>query len=211
MSDTPEHRLFAAIYDPATALAERTVLRPHREYLVRALGESVLDLGAGTGGIFPYLPADGERRLNAIEPDPHMRRQALAKAAELGLDVDISEASAESLPYADGQFDTVLASMVFCTIPDVDAALAEVSRVLKPGGELRFFEHVHADGWRGQVQNLSAPIWRRLAGGCRLNRQTVSHLTTLQSFDVLEVERLDLGVTPVWPFVRGQLRKRRES
>ena len=140
-----------------------------------------------------------------------MRRQALAKAAELGLDVDISEASAESLPYADGQFDTVLASMVFCTIPDVDAALAEVSRVLKPGGELRFFEHVHADGWRGQVQNLAAPIWRRLAGGCRLNRQTVSHLTTLQSFDVLEVERLDLGVTPVWPFVRGRLRKRRES
>ncbi|RNJ26340.1 class I SAM-dependent methyltransferase [Halosegnis longus] len=209
VSDTPEHRFFAAIYDPATAVAERTVLRPHREYLVEELGESVLDLGAGTGGMFPYLPTGGERRLHAVEPDPHMCRQALAKAAELNLDIDISDASAESLPYADDRFDTVIASMVFCTIPDIETALTEVSRVLKPGGEFRFFEHVHADGWRGRVQTLATPIWRRLAGGCHLNRRTVSHLTASRSFDVVEIDRLDFGVTPVWPFVRGRLRKRR--
>ena len=211
VNDAPEHRLFAAIYDPATAVAERTILRPHRKYLATDLGDSVLDLGAGTGAMFPYLSTTDGRTLHAIEPDPHMRQQAIAKAAELGLDIDVSEAGAESLPYADEQFDTVVASMVFCTIPDIDAALAEVSRVLKPGGEFRFFEHVHADGWRGRIQNLAAPVWRRLAGGCHLNRQTVSHLTASQSFDVLELERLDFGITPVWPFVRGRLRKRRSG
>lgn len=205
----PEHPFFAAIYDPVTVFAERTILRPHREYLVRDLSGTVLDLGAGTGAMFPYLPNKHEVSLHAIEPDPHMRQQAMSKANDLALEIDIRGAGAESLPYADDQFDTVLASMVFCTIPDMDTALTEVTRVLKPGGELRFFEHVHADGWRGRIQNIAAPLWRRLAGGCHLNRQTVSRLTAPQSFDVLDIERLDVGVTPVWPFVRGRLRKRR--
>jgi len=104
MTDRQElsHPLFAAIYGPATAIAERTLLRPHRVYLVDDPGETVLDVGAGTGAMFPYFDAVS---LHAIEPDPHMRERAEKKARELGLDVDIRSATAESLPYDDDTFD----------------------------------------------------------------------------------------------------------
>jgi ubiquinone/menaquinone biosynthesis C-methylase UbiE len=208
MSGESGHPLLAAVYDPATAAFERWALREHREYLVRDLKGSVLDLGAGTGATFPYLADCEGVTVEAIEPDPHMRRRATAKATDVGLDVEIHDARAEALPFSDGAFDAVVASMVFCTIPDVETALSEVARVLKPGGEVRFLEHVHADGWRGRVQTLSAPLWRRVAGGCHLDRRSGSTLAAADDFDVVEIERLDLGVTPVWPFVRGRLRRR---
>ncbi|WP_226013438.1 class I SAM-dependent methyltransferase [Halomicrobium salinisoli] len=206
----PSHPLFAAIYDPATAVVERTLLRPHRNYLVEDLHGTVLDVGAGTGAMFPYFDAvdDGTVSFHAIEPDPYMRRQARERAGELGLGVDIRSAGAESLPYADDSFDVVIASMVFCTIPDVERALSEVARVVRPGGEFRFFEHVLDDGWRARVQSLIAPLWKRAAGGCHLTRQTASLFAADRSFDIVEVDRMNLGVTPIRPFVRGRLRKR---
>ena len=205
----PTHPLFARIYDPATAIIERTILRPHREYLVEGLEGAVLDLGAGTGAMFPYFSAVGSSAtLHAIEPDPHMRRQAVEKADALGLDIDIRKAGAESLPYAEDSFDTVIASMVFCTIPDFAAALSEVSRVLKPGGEFRFLEHVLDDGWRARLQSLLAPLWKRVAGGCHLTRQSASLFAAERTLDIVEMDRVNLGVTPVRPFVRGRLRRR---
>ncbi|MDS0222736.1 class I SAM-dependent methyltransferase [Haloarcula sp. S1AR25-5A] len=206
----PSSPLFAAIYDPATALLERTLLRPHREYLVADLDGTVLDLGAGTGAMVPYFKRAGapSTEFHAIEPDPHMRKQAVEKAKAQSVPIRIDGAPAEALPYDDATFDVVIASMVFCTIPDVESAMAEVARVLKPGGELRFFEHVIDDGWRARVQSVLAPLWKRLAGGCHLTRQTGSRLVTNRSFDVVEIERFNLGLTPVRPFVRGTLRKR---
>ncbi|MFC7139896.1 class I SAM-dependent methyltransferase [Halosimplex aquaticum] len=206
----PSHPLFAAIYDPALAVVERTLLRPHRGYLVEDLHGTVLDIGAGTGAMFSYFNAvaHGGVSFHAIEPDPYMRRQAIEKADELGLEIDLRSAGAESLPYEDNSFDVVIASMVFCTIPDIEAALSEVARVLRPGGEFRFFEHVLDDGWRARVQSLIAPLWKRVAGGCHLTRQTASVFAADRSFDVVEVDRMNLGVTPIRPFVRGRLRKR---
>ncbi|WP_345779744.1 class I SAM-dependent methyltransferase [Haloplanus halobius] len=145
---------------------------------------------------------------HAIEPDLYMRRQAEEKARTYSLDVTIDDSPAESLPYRDDTFDVVIASMVFCTIPDVETALSEVSRVLKPGGEFRFFEHVADDGWRGRVQGVLAPLWKRLAGGCHLTRQTALRFAAEPTFDIVEIEPLHLGVTPIRPFVRGILRKR---
>ncbi|RLM34548.1 class I SAM-dependent methyltransferase [Haloarcula sp. Atlit-120R] len=209
----PSSPLFAAIYDPVTALVERTLLRPHREYLVANMDGTVLDLGAGTGAMFPYFDriATDSTAFHAIEPDPHMRRQAEEKANALATPIRIESAPAEALPYDEGTFDVVIASMVFCTIPDIESAMSEMTRVLKPGGELRFFEHVIDDGWRARIQSALAPLWKRLAGGCHLTRQTGSRLAAAQSFDVVEIERLNLGVTPVRPFVRGRLRKRSVS
>jgi len=205
----PSHPLFARIYDPATALVERTILRPHRKYLVDGLDGDVLDLGAGTGAMFPYFSAvASSTNLHAIEPDPHMRRQAVEKADALDLAVDLHGAGAESLPYADDSFDAVIASMVFCTIPAFETALSEVSRVLKPGGEFRFLEHVVDDGWRARVQSLLAPFWKRVAGGCHLTRQSASLFAAERSLDIVEIDRLHLGVTPIRPFVRGRLRRR---
>lgn len=208
--ESPAHPVFAAMYDPATALAEKTLHKPHREVLARDLHGSVLDVGAGTGAMFPYFAAtEGETAsFHAVEPDPHMRRRAQQKADDLSLDVDIREAGAETLPYADDQFDIVIASLVFCTIPDVEAALTEVNRVLRPGGEFRFFEHVADDGWRERLQTILEPLWKPLVGGCHLTRQTASVFAAEQSFDVVEMDRIDLGITPIRPYIRGRLRKR---
>lgn len=207
--DEIAHPIFAAVYD--TAMPEKTMLEPHRRYLVRNLRGDVLDLGAGTGTMFSYFEDATRRddtRLYAIEPDPHMLKQADEKAESLGLDVELEAARAESLPYKDDSFDTVIAGIVFCTIQDVDAALDEVARVLRPGGEFRFLEHVHDDGLSGRVQTAINPAWKRAIGGCQLTRDTVAAFASHDAFDAVEVEEVEIGVPPLKPFVRGQLRRR---
>lgn len=215
MSGEPAHPLFAAIYDPVMWLAERTVLRPHRTYLAEGIDGRVLDLGAGTGAMFPFFgTGDGSERaveLHAVEPDPHMRKRARGRAERLDLDVEIRAARAESLPYPDDSFDVVTASMVFCTVRDVEAAIDEVVRVLVPGGEFRFLEHVAADGWRYSLQTMMAPVWRTVAGGCHVTRRTPAQFVRAEALDVVELERIPIGVTPVRPFVRGRLVHRRSN
>lgn len=211
----PSHPLFAAVYDPITKPAEATLFREHREYLVADLDGAVLDLGAGTGAMFPYFTSAMDRdptlALHAIEPDPHMRGRAERKAEALDLDVEIRPEGAEALAYDDKSFDVVIASLVLCTIPDVGAALDEVARVLRPGGEFRVFEHVHADGWLARVQDAVNPIWRRVAAGCNLNRDTAATLGGDGRFEVMELDELEVGVPPVMPFIRGTLVRRDEG
>lgn len=203
-----ENPLFAAIYDPAVAIAERTFLPKHREWLLRGLddGDQVLDVGAGTGAMFPYFADVPGPTYHAIEPDRAMWRRAADRADREGLDVEIEIAEAGEMPYEDGAFDRVVAALVFCTIPDVDAALDEIHRVLGPEGELRFLEHVHADGWRAGLQDAVNPVWRRLAAGCNLNRDTVAAFERRDDYELVAVERFDEGVTPVRPLVRGVMR-----
>ncbi|GAB3022716.1 class I SAM-dependent methyltransferase [Natronobiforma cellulositropha] len=201
------HPVFAAVYDH---LPDEPVMGPQREYLTAGLCGRVLDLGAGTGETFPYLKAaDGPLEVHAVEPDPHMRRRAERRARAVGVAVDLRDARAESLPYPDDSFDAVLASVVFCTIEDPERALREVARVLVPGGEFRFVEHVRGDGWRASVQDGLTPLWKRAAGGCHLDRDTVALFTGDEAFSVLELERVDAGVFPAAPFVRGRLERRR--
>lgn len=201
---------FAWLYDLAP---EERLLASHREYLVRDLIGRVLDLGAGTGSLFSHVAKEAERgesdiSLSAIEPDPHMRRRAGERAADLDLTVDLRDARAESLPFADDSFDAVVASVVFCTIGEPETAIREIARVLKPGGEFRFLEHVHADGPTATLQDLINPVWARAAGGCQLNRDTIDLFVSRTEFDVVEIERLDRGLFPATPFVRGRLRRR---
>ncbi|MFB6149887.1 MAG: class I SAM-dependent methyltransferase, partial [Halobacteriales archaeon] len=205
----PSHPVFAAIYDPVMKHAEDSLLHEVRKSLVEDIEGTVLDLGAGTGAMFSYFKAatgeESSLNLNAIEPDPHMRRRAIQKADELDLDIEIRSEGAQSLPYAHDSMDVVIASLVFCTIPDVEAALDEVARVLKPGGEFRFLEHVHADGWLAHIQDAVNPIWRLSAAGCHLNRDTAATFRNDDRFEVVELDELKIGVPPVKPFVRGTL------
>ncbi|AWB27244.1 class I SAM-dependent methyltransferase [Halococcoides cellulosivorans] len=203
---TESHPLFAAIYDPVMAIAERTLLRSHRQALAEGIDGPVLDVGTGTGAMLPVLAAANPSAIHAIEPGPAMRRRAHARIESDDLDVSVRSASAESLPYDDDSFETVVAAMVLCTVDDPDAALAEVERVLVPGGELRLFEHVADEGWRNRVQAAIDPIWRHAAAGCHLRRATAERVLDRSALDVIAMERFHLGVTPVRPFVRGRAR-----
>lgn len=198
---TDGHPIVARLYDAVMAVPERTMLPEHREALAGGLSGHVLEIGAGTGAMFPYYEGVD---LHAIEPDPHMRAQAAERAAGLGLSVELTDADAESLPYADDSFDAVVASLVFCTIPDHEAALTEVARVLEPGGEFRFLEHVRGDGAVGRAHDLLAPAWHTVAGGCHLNRETGELFRQDDRFEVLEYEQLPGRVVPM---IRGRMRR----
>lgn len=211
-SEVPSHPLFAAVYDHVTGHAERTLFAEHRRYLTRNLRGAVLDLGAGTGATFPYLKdaatESDSLSLHAVEPDPHMRSRAKRRAESLALDVDIRAAKAESLPYDDETFDAVIAAVVFCTIPNPERALSEAHRVLKPGGEFRFLEHVQSDGLAGRLQDVGTPAWKRVAAGCHLNRRTAETIRDSE-LELVDLDEFDLGVFPVTRFVRGTAVKRR--
>jgi ubiquinone/menaquinone biosynthesis C-methylase UbiE len=202
------HRLFAAVYDPVTWVAERFWFPRHREYLARDLRGRVLDLGAGTGATFPYLrnAGGGDLEVHAVDPDPHMCRRARARAADLGLSVEVREERAESLSYDDDSFGAVLSGLVFCTIPDLDRAMDELARVLRPGGEFRFVEHVRADGVLATVQRLLTPAWRVAAAGCNLDRETGGRFDADDRFETVETERFR-GIPPIDPVLRGRLRR----
>jgi SAM-dependent methyltransferase len=208
MSD-PAHPLFARLYDPVMALPERLFLGGHRTYLADGLSGRVLDLGAGTGAMFPYFErAPDGPTVVAAEPDPHMRRRAIERAADAPADIEVVDAGAERLPDDGASFDAVVASFVFCTIPDASGALDEVARVLRPGGEFRFVEHVRARGPVGWLHDALAPGWYHAAGGCNLDRQTGDRFRTDDRFDLLDFRRFESGSTRLLPVVRGRLERR---
>ncbi|MDL5361824.1 class I SAM-dependent methyltransferase [Halalkalicoccus sp. NIPERK01] len=196
------HPLFAALYDPLTRVAERR-LRPERAWLTEGLSGRVLDLGCGTGAMFPYL-CGRDLDLHALEPDPHMRKRAKRRAADLDCSIGIREGRAESLPYPDASFDAVVVSLVLCSVSDVEESVAEIARVLAPGGECRFLEHVRAEGWRARVQEALTPCWRRAAGGCRLDRETPAAFVSNPDLRVETLQRVPVGLPPVAPTLRGR-------
>lgn len=206
-NDDDGHPWFARLYDPLTGWVEDRVFARHRAYLTEGVSGAVLDVGAGTGAMFPYLDerCGSEATFHAVEPDPHMRRRARAAADREGVEVEIRDARAESLPYEDESFDVVIAALVFCTVDDPERALSEIGRVLRPDGELRFFEHVGDAGWPRRVQRWLDPLWQRAVGGCSLCHETDRLFLEDDRFDPLEFEYLRDGIVPVNPFVRGVL------
>src|SRR3990170_3428664 len=137
-------RLFAAVYDRLTEASEVACLRQWRADLLRDLAGQVLEVGAGTGLNIPYYPR-ALSRLVLSEPDPHMRRKLLRKARAQHWDqAEVLDASLEELPLPNDAFDAVVGTLVLCSVPRLDHALAEIHRVLKPSGQFLFLEHVAA-------------------------------------------------------------------
>lgn len=203
MSDrSPEHPIFAALYDTAMRGLEEDVLPPHRKYLARHLEGEVVDVGSGTGAMFPYY-AEHDVEVHAVEPDPYMRRRAEEEAEECDVDVVFHDTGAEELPFDDDSVEYAVSSIVLCTVPEPGQVLDEVARVLAPGGELRFLEHVHADGAVGALQTVVNPVWRRCAGNCHLDRDTVDRITGHPELDLVDHERTDAASMLARPFVRG--------
>lgn len=167
------HRLFAAVYDRMNAPLERDWLGERRGELVGELEGTVLEVGAGTGANLPHYRTAA--RVVATEPDPFMRRRMVHKAnAAANVPVEVGDASAESLPYADQSFDVVVCTLTLCTVADPDRALAEIRRVLKPDGRLIVLEHVRGRGRLARWQDRLDPLWSRAGAGCHPNRDTRS-------------------------------------
>jgi ubiquinone/menaquinone biosynthesis C-methylase UbiE len=174
--DTVRHPIFARVYARLAPLEDRAAgVAEHRRRLVAGLRGSVLELGAGTGLSFRHYPA-GVERLVAVEPEPTMREHAARTAREVDVAVELVDGTADALPVPDASVDAAVVSQVLCSVPDQARALAELRRVLRPGGELRFYEHVvspRAPGRRLQ-RALDATVWPRVMGGCHLSRDTVA-------------------------------------
>jgi len=152
----------------------------------------VLELGAGTGLNFLHYPEGA--KVSAIEPAKGMRTRAERRVRAPGIraEISIEDADATRLPYPDASFDTVVATFVFCSIDDLDGAIAELGRVLRPGGALRFVEHgKNPDPSWSRWQHRIQPVWGRLLGGCRLTRDVRDPLVRA-GFDVEEVRPVDL-------------------
>ncbi len=155
------------VYDAGMRFLERGRFRRWREWLIAGVRGRVLEVGCGTGRNLPlYRPG-----VTLVAVDPH--RDPLVAARRRAPGVPVVQARAEALPFRDGAFDTVVSALVFCSVDDPAAGLAEVRRVLAPGGALRMLEHVRARGrLQAGWQDLVSPAWRRVTGGCRLGRET---------------------------------------
>ena len=164
--------MFAALYDLMGASMERRWMGDRRRRLLAGARGAVLEIGGGTGAnLVHYRDVD---RVTIAEPDPFMRSRIGPKLEDARVPVEVSAAGAEALPFPGGSFDTVVSTLVLCTVPDQAAALDEVRRILRPRGRLLFIEHVRAAGSMSRWQDRLEPLWRRLFGGCHPNRDTVA-------------------------------------
>src|SRR3972149_4237805 len=180
------HKWFAAIYDRMMASAERSFMKPVREEIAGGASGRVLEAGAGTGANFAHY-RDGTEVV-ATEPDPFMLERAQKRASAEGRSIDLRQAPAEDLPFGDGSFDTVVCTLVLCTVRDPEKALSEMRRVLKPEGQYRFYEHVRYEHAFGAFwQDLATPVWRWFGAGCHPNRD-VAALIQAAAFEFLRLE-----------------------
>ncbi|MFI1044783.1 class I SAM-dependent methyltransferase [Streptomyces griseoruber] len=176
--DPVHHPLFARCYAAFGSAAEtRAGLAGVRERLLAGLSGRVIEIGAGNGLNFAHYPA-AVSEVVAIEPERRMRTLALEAALRAGVPVDVVPGVAEALPVKSEAFDAAVVSLVLCSVRDVPRALAELRRVLRPGGELRFLEHGPGGGraMRAAQRALDRTVWPSLAGGCHLTRDTVGAL-----------------------------------
>ncbi len=198
MSQEVHHPLFARLYARLSPQAERRGGAEHRRELLEDLSGRVLELGAGNGLNFPYYPT-AVSEVTAVEPEDYLRERAQAAALSVNVTVSVVDAVADRLPFPDGSFDAAVASLVLCSVPDQRSALAELHRVVKPGGELRFYEHVRPANARTRAiwQWLDdSNIYPRISGGCHAARDTESAITAA-GFELEQCRRFPFKGGPV--------------
>jgi ubiquinone/menaquinone biosynthesis C-methylase UbiE len=169
------HPIFARLYARFGRLAEAKGAAEHRDELLSGLSGRVIEVGAGNGLNFGHYPTSVSEVV-AVEPESYMRERAAAAARAATVSVTVVDGTADRLPVDDASVDAGVASLVLCSVDDPSAALAELHRVIRPGGELRFYEHVASDRPRlARMQRaLDRTVWPRLAGGCHASRDTLA-------------------------------------
>ncbi len=190
MSRSPvNHPIFARFYAGVSKLVDRGGLAERRRALLAGLSGRVVEVGAGNGLGFAHYPASVTDVL-AVEPEPRLRRLAQTAARRAPVPVTVVDGLADRLPAESQTFDAAVLSLVLCSFPDPDAALREIARVLVPGGQLRFLEHVRADsaGMARLQRLLDATLWPALAGGCHTGRDSAAAIRSA-GFTITALER----------------------
>jgi ubiquinone/menaquinone biosynthesis C-methylase UbiE len=198
-------RFTAALYDRFMRISEIACLQEWRAHLLRNLSGAVLEVGTGTGLNLPHYPST-LTRLVLAEPDRHMRRALATKVTARGMErVELLDASLEDLGVPAESFDAVVGTLVLCSVPRLDEALAEIRRVLRPRGQFVFLEHVAAEDrprrlrWQRRVE----PIWTWVSGGCHLTRRTADAIVSA-GFTIVDIRRESMR--KAWPLVRPTIR-----
>jgi len=199
------HPVFARLYARARPATDEQGGADHRRTLLDGLAGRVVEIGAGDGGNFAHYPAE-VTGVVAVEPESYLRAKAESRAFAAAVPVEVVNGTADRLPLTDGSVDAVVASLVLCSVPDEAVALAEAFRVLRPGGELRFYEHVAAEPDSGldRVQRIAdATIWSWFSGGCHVHRDTATAITTA-GFTITTIDHFNFGPAPAKPHILGR-------
>jgi ubiquinone/menaquinone biosynthesis C-methylase UbiE len=203
------HPVFARVYERISVAMDRAGAAEHRRDLVAGLSGRVIEIGAGNGRMFAHYPPE-VTEVVAVEPEPRLRASATTAGRTAPVPVTVLDGLAEALPGATGEFDAAVVALVLCTVPDQSAALAEIRRVLRPGGQLRFYEHVAAEqpgGLRRMQRFVDATLWPRLFAGCHTGRDTVAAIGAA-GFVIEEMHRFRFPAggpsSPAAPHVRGR-------
>lgn len=204
--DMSRHPVFARLYGRFAPMGERAGVAGHRDELLAGLAGRVVEVGAGSGLCFPHYPATVSEVV-AVEPEPYLLHLAAISAKAAPVPVQVVDATAENLPFEDCSFDAAVASLMLCSVPDQGAALAAMHRVVRPGGQLRFYEHVRSgQPGKARLQDRVDSVWSHLLGGCHPNRDTPSAIAAA-GFEVQSCRRFEfrLGAlsVPASPHVIG--------
>lgn len=202
--------MFARFWMRMSPRAEEQGVADHRRELLAGLSGRVLELGCGNGLNFQHYPGEVSEVV-AVEPEPTLRGAAEEAAGHAPVPVRVVDALADELPGEDGSFDAAVVSLVLCSVPDQDVALGELRRVVRPGGELRFYEHVRANNPRlVRLQDAVTPVWKRLGGGCHPNRDTGAAIERA-GFEVETCRRVAFRpcfiCAPATPHILGRARR----
>jgi ubiquinone/menaquinone biosynthesis C-methylase UbiE len=203
------HPLFARLYERVAATAEGRGADEHRRTLLVGLEGRVIEVGAGNGANLPHYPST-VTELVAVEPEPYLRARAAEAAAEVSIPVRVVDGVAGELPADEASFDAGVVSLVLCSVPDQVRALDELRRVIRPGGELRFYEHVISrKPLFARLERIAdATLWPRVAGGCHLSRDTGAAIERA-GFAIEDVKRFPFSPAPVQPAIAHVLGRAR--
>jgi len=196
--DNLQHPLFARAFARVVGGMDRRGAAEHRRRILAGLHGSVIEIGAGAGSSFPLYPSTVTHVL-ALEPDDYLRDVAQEAAPSASVPVTVVDAAAEHIPAETASADAVVASLVLCSVRDQAAVLAEIRRVLKPGGTLAYYEHVRSGHpLVAKAEDVLTPVWGRFMGGCHLNRDTLAAITSA-GFMVQDNQRFGFAVQRLNP------------
>jgi ubiquinone/menaquinone biosynthesis C-methylase UbiE len=204
------HPIFARMYRRMAAEFENKGASEHRDELLAGLAGRVIEVGAGTGLNFAHYPKTVTEVL-AVEPESYLRTVATQAIGDTSVPIRVVEGTADELPATDAEFDAGVASLVLCSVPDQPSALGELFRVIRPGGELRFYEHVRSSTpGLARAQRALDVVWPHLGGGCHTSRDT-ERVIADAGFVIERIRRFTFRpaffVAPVSPIIIGAARR----